>query len=328
MFRLITFAALLFGLSSPARASDPAQIVEHHILPGYQTLVAASENLAGSGCDPENVALTKAFHRAFDAWVMVSHIRFGPSETNDRAFSLAFWPDGRGATPKTLLGLLSSGDPVVETPESFATVSIAGRGFYALEFLLFDPKVSQSGTPDDRCALIRAVTLDIALNAGAILSDWQGSYAELLRSAGQNETYRSRDEALRQLLTALSTGLEFTAETRLGRPMGRFDKPRPARAEARRAGRSLRHVVLSLTAMRDLAALLSDQDADLDAAFARAIARAETLDDPVFAGIATPQGRVSVEALQQAIRDIKTRVDQDLGPKLGVAAGFNSLDGD
>ncbi|HBR37591.1 MAG TPA: peptidase M75, partial [Sulfitobacter pontiacus] len=55
---------------------------------------------------------------AFDAWIAVSHLRFGPSETDNRAFALAFWPDSRGATPKTLAGLITDADPVGRDPQA------------------------------------------------------------------------------------------------------------------------------------------------------------------------------------------------------------------
>ena len=135
-------------------------------------------------------------------------------------------------------------------------------------------------------------------------------------------------EAARQVFTALSTGLEFTGDTRLGRPLGSYDRPRPKRAEARRSGRSLRHVQLSLAALRPLAAELSGGDAALDALFARAMDSAARLDDPVFAGVAEPQKRFHIEALQQQITDIRTHLSTVTGPQLGVAAGFNALDGD
>ena len=60
----------------------------------------------------------------------------------------------------------------------------------------------------------------------------------------------------------------------------------------------------------------------------KALRRAEMLDDPVFAGVSDAQGRLRVEVLQQAIQLIGEHSAQYLGPSLGVAAGFNSLDGD
>ena len=328
----IWLTAIIMFMSSSAFADSPdiRAIVETHVLPGYRTLASESADLAAaarSDCSPSNPDLRTGYHDAFDDWVGVSHLRFGPSETDDRAFALAFWPDPRGSTAKALGTLIRDQDPVVNSREAFATVSVAARGFYALEFLLYDPQFAEVGDVDYRCALIQAVTADISANADAILDDWEISYGNLMSDPG-NDTYRNATEATQQFFTALSTGLEFTSDTRLGRPMGTFDRPRPNSAEARRSERSLRHVILSLEATQDLAALLSGNDADVDKAYRQAIRRAEDLGDPVFAGVSEPQGRFRVEALQQSINIIRRLLAEDVGPRLGITVGFNSLDGD
>ncbi len=324
--------AVVMLMSAPAFADTPdiRAIVETHVLPGYRALAAESADLAASArsdCSSTNRELRAAYHDAFDAWTGVSHLRFGPSETEDRAFALAFWPDPRGSTPKALGTLIRDQDPAVNSPEDFATVSVAARGFYALEFLLYDTQVTGGGDEDYRCALLRAVAADISANAAAILGDWESGYGNLMSNPG-NDTYRTATEAAQQFFTALSTGLEFASTTRLGRPMGTFDRPRPRRAEARRSGRSLRHVILTLESAQDLAALLSGDDPDVDDAFDDAIREASDLGDPVFAGVSEPQGRFRVEALQQRIEVIRRLLAEDIGPRLGIAAGFNSLDGD
>lgn len=328
--------SLLFSIfvcvASPLAADDIdiGAIVEDHVLPGYQALAAETAHLAESAaedCIPTNPTLVQAYHDAFDAWVSMSHLRFGPSEQDDRAFALAFWPDPRGSTPKALSALIRAEDTAVADPSEFETVSIAARGFYALEFLLFDPQFATSKNPAYHCALIRAVTKDMSSNADGILAGWQDGYGGLMSNTG-NDTYRTYAEAAQQLFTALATGLEFTSQTRLGRPMGTFDRPRPNRAEARRSERSLRHVILALRATRELASLISIHNKDVDRAFDRAIHRAEGLDDPVFSGVSDPQGRLRVEVLQQDINAIRTILAEEVGPTLGIAAGFNSLDGD
>ena len=244
-----------------------------------------------------------------------------------RAFALAFWPDPRGSTPKALAALIRDEDPSVYSPDNFATVSVAARGFYALEFLLFDEQTSDTGNPEYICALIKAISTDIAANSAAIFKDWASGYGDLISNAG-NETYRSDVDAVRQLFTALSSGLEFTSEARLGRPMGTFEKPRPKRAEARRSERSLRHVVLSLKSTQQLAALISSDDVQIESAFAGAIQRAENLEDPTFTNVSNPQGRFRVEDLKQSIDRIRQLLAEKVGPRLGITAGFNSLDGD
>ncbi len=328
--------ALLLPLAALAQDRRPIlmDVTQSHILPGYARLTDATQTLrttAQADCAPESAALRAAYSDAFDDWISVSHLRFGPSEVDDRAFSLVFWPDTKGFTPKALSRLITEADTAVQTSDAFAETSIAGRGFFALEQMLYDPAFAKLGSSDYRCGLIRAIATDINRNARAIDADWQG-YAQTLTQPGEGSRYRSDDEAMQELFKALSTGLEFTADTRIGRPLGTFDRPRPNRAEARRSGRSLRHVELSLIALRDLALRLSVDHpgiaTDLEAAFDRAIGRAQSLDDPDFSGVATPQGRIRIEALQQSILDIRTITATELGPTLGISAGFNSLDGD
>ena len=329
----IQTVVLCLLMATPAAGGTPDidAIVDEHILSRYFDLAEKSgqlERRAMEACDPKTGSLLEAFSSAFDAWVAVSHLRFGPSEVDNRAFALAFWPDPRGKTPKTLGTLIRDEDQVINSPDEFATVSVAARGFYALEFLLFDPNFQTDSKAGYSCDLIKALALDIAATSTEIHEDWVTDYASLMQSPGQDQTYRDTSDVLRQLFTALTTGLEFTSEMRLGRPLGTFDRPRPKRAEARRSGRSLRHVLISLAATRDLAMHLSDDDPGLDSLFLRASEIGSKLDDPDFAGVSDPLNRFRVEALKSAIDDIRRAVMEDLGARLGISAGFNSLDGD
>ncbi|MEO0342346.1 MAG: imelysin family protein [Pseudomonadota bacterium] len=327
---LTVFVSLVFATKAIAADPNLEDLVGDHIMFGYETLVesaVALDTAAQTNCLPESVELRSAYQSAFDAWMGVSHLRFGPSEVEQRAFALAFWPDPRGSTPKTLASLMRDEDTVVDEPEDFATVSVAARGFYALEFLLYDDQFIGTEKVEYRCRLIQAIAHDILRNASAILSDWANEYAALL-AAPNNETYRTREEALRQLFTALATGLEFTSLQRLERPMGTFDRPRPNRAEARRSGRSLRNVVLSLEASQELARYFVGQGSKIDLAFDDAINTALELDDPTFAGVADISGRLRVESLKLKIDDIRKDLAFEVGETLGIAAGFNALDGD
>ena len=162
-------------VASPAFADGPdlQAIVEDHVLPRYQALAeeaSALAAIAASECSPDSAILIKTYHGAFDAWIGASHLRFGPSEEGERAFALSFWPDPRGSTPKALANLIRDEDAAVLSPEEFSTFSVAARGFYALEFLLFDPQFVEGENTDYRCALVQAIAKDISSNAAAIRS--------------------------------------------------------------------------------------------------------------------------------------------------------------
>lgn len=331
----LAIAVSLLPATAIAQDSMVANIIDHHILPRFERLAAETDILAAvaaTTCDTTSVPLRAAYGDAFDAWVSASHLRFGPTEVDDRAFALAFWPDSRGATPKALNRLIADQDPIVGDSEDYSDMSIAARGFYAMEFVLYDPALSTSGNDEYRCALLRAIATDTSAVAQDIHDDWVNDYAARLTRLSATGTYRSTGEVLQELLKALSTGLEFTTETRLGRPLGTYDQPRPARAEAWRSERSERHVTRSLEALRELAADLAagnaELAADLDTAFDRALDRLARLDDPAFAGVADPISRLNVELIQQSAESIRTLVRERLGPELGVVVGFNSLDGD
>ena len=319
----LTLALVAAPLSGHAGVEE---VVDGHILPAVAAFEAAAADLADTGeADCTQDALRPAYQTAFDAWMGVAHLQFGPLEEAGRGLSIAFWPDTRGMVPKAVAGLIAEEDPVVDDVDAFAQVSVAGRGLFALETVLYGDGY---GAGDFACRLATALARDLGRTGQELAAAWE-AYGSTLRTAGEtgNAVYLSEAEAMRELYTALMTGLEFTSDQRIGRPLGTFDRPRATRAEAWRSGRSQKNVVLSLGALRDLAAELAEAPETV-AAFARAIGTAEALDDPVFAGVSDPQKRFRLEALQQEIASIQTAAAREIGAALGISQGFNSQDGD
>lgn len=340
MIRMFVLSmALVLGLvaKSEAQAVDlQARVeaaVETHVLPSYARFAQSSRALSeatGATCDPEDDALRIAYGAAFDDWVRVSHLRFGPSETDNRAFALAFWPDTRGKTPKALAGLIANEAPAGLDVEALMQQSIAAQGFYALDFMLFDPTLMTLGEAPYRCTLIRNLAEGIAIRAEAIHEDWTGGFGAAMMMPSTEGPYRTIEEAAGELVKAVATGLQFTDEARLARPLGTFDRPRPKRAEAWRSGRSLRHVVLALEATGELSVVLAgDTSAGERIALSFETARNNAMfDDPVFAGVSDPIGRLKVENLQQYVNGLRETAVGELVDLLDVSIGFNALDGD
>ena len=317
---------------SQDRSDIVRAVVEGDILSGYAELEAQTARLASAAqnaCDSEETR--QRFKDAFLAWTTVSHLRFGPSEEDNRAFALAFWPDPRGKTPKALRMLLADADPETLKPEVFKEQSIAARGFYALEFLLYDTNIRTSGPKDYHCALVQAVSRDIHATSQDLVTAWH-SYAPVLLKPGPDTPYRTDQEVVQVLYKSAATGLEFTMDTRFGRPLGTFDKPRPRRAEAWRSGLSKDLIAGAVEASGLLALRLSSADEKLterlDDAVRYFLDAVVEIDDPALAGVATPQGRIRIESLTTKLSDIQAIVNQDLGVHLGAISGFNALDGD
>lgn len=317
--RWILAAALLFA--APAHAGVPEALARNGAeYTRFASATQALDDAARSSC----AGLAPAFGAAWDSWLHVAHIRIGPVEEDGRALAIAFWPDPKGLGQKAQRALLT-GDPAVLAPDRFADQSVAARGFAGLERLLFP----DAALPADPCPLIRATTQDLARMAAETAAAWP-AFAETLARPGTsgNSRYLTDQEVAQALLTQLATALEFTADQRLGRPLGSFDQPRPERAEARASARSLRNVVMALEAARDMALDLHPDAPQTAAAFAKALALADRLGDPALAGVATPQGRLKVEILQTAIRAARATLLAEIAPHFGVGLGFNALDGD
>lgn len=316
-------------LALPPHA-DVEEALDAHILPGFVQFETAAGRLSEAAArDCRAAPLRPDFHAAFDAWMAVGDLKLGPSETG--ALSVAFWPDPRGFTQRTLTRLIAEDDAIAHRPEDYPEVSIAARGLFALEMLLHDPAFMTYDEGSHTCALVTTIAADLHAQAQALSTAWAKDFAPLLREAGApgNATYLSHDEARRALYTQVLSALEFTSDKRLSLPLGTFDRPRPALAEARRSGRSLRQVRLAVRAAHGLATALADWDLpQSDAALARVGAAADAVEDAAFQDIADPQARLRLEVLQQAVTGLHDALTEEIGTRFGIAPGFNAQDGD
>lgn len=308
--------------------ADMDEVTQDVIGPSYQRFAMQSAALAAAAeqdCDAE--ALRAPYQTAWDAWARIGFFRLGPVEEDGRALAISFWPDPKSSGRRTQQAIARDNPPLLDDAEAFAGVSVAARGFSGLERLLYPPGLD--GAPDVLCRMRRATAADLARMSAEIAAAWP-EFAETLRRAGQegNDRYLTADEAQQAIFTQIITGLDYAADTRMGRPMGTPEQPRPERAESRASGRSLRNLALSLQGIRDMALALYPDASRSAAAFDAALSRAESLDDPVFDGAAEPEGRRQLIALQRAIRQTRNIVEEEIGQALGLTLGFNSLDGD
>lgn len=330
VFRKFLMLAIVF-VPAPCLADPLMQrLAEKHIQPGFQQFAEASSALAAAAredCAPDSQNLRDNFNNAWDAWVVVSHLRIGPTETDNRAFALGFWPDKHGNVPKALSKMLANEDDAVSDLEVFSEVSIAARGFTALEFLIFDEQFSSSS--DYNCAFVQAVAGDIHNTARAMNEDWTGDYGQrFIESESDEETKKA---LLTEVLTAGLTAIAFSKDARLGLPLGTSETQFPKRSEARRSGRSLRHVQLSTDGTGALFSMMAeglDQETRVKEAFSALTATTSSLNDPVFEGVTTLEGRAAIENIVEQLVAAEHAVRDVVLPGLDLAEGFNALDGD
>lgn len=325
----LTACLIILGL--PALAGIDA-VIDDHIVARHAAFASSTAALAATtkqDCTAQSV--TPAYHTAFDDWVAVSHIRFGPIEDGGEGLAVAFWPDKKGMIPKILNRMIKDQDPVVFDATAFAKHSIAARGFFALEQMLFDPKFSDYPKDSYGCALTQAIATDLSRIAAKTYEGWITGYADTLRDAGSagNGVFLTDKEGAQALYTNLLGGLEYIDIQRLGRPLGNFEKPRPKRAEARRSLRSLRNITVSLLSLQEMTRLLADgQTPETDELFVTTLRYAAGLDDRIFENLNETSAKFKLSSLQQMVGTIHEAAAAELGMHLGVGAGFNALDGD
>lgn len=338
-------------------------LVEDHIVPRYAKLAEATarfSTLAEHICEmPSSMSvadLRKATVAAQDAWQGIQHIRFGPVDRDMRATRFEFWPDVRNRTGRELAEILHDRNRKSFTPEQFPRESVVIQGFPALERLLFGKDAGRllvDGTVDAhfRCAMVRAIAVNLAAMSRAIYSEWtQGddSFANVVSNAGAAfALYPKAEEATLDMVKSLFGAVKMVADQKLTRPLGdSAANARPKRAESWRSGRSLDNIRRNLEAAqamylgengsgtRGFSRMVRDvaKDKELDdllrRAFAQTLATANSIEMPLSQAVKEPAERAKLVKLKTEASALKTILAQRLTAALQIPLGFNALDGD
>lgn len=276
-------------------------------------------------------ALKHEFNVNFDAWIAASIIQFGPIQKLGGSAIFSFWPDKKGFTSKKIKQLIKTQDISIYDSKKFKEVSVAGKGFMALERLIYDDNHNSYKKNSYKCYLVKAIINDITINAQELNNDWQGTFDKELSAAKVNagKQFLNQSEVAAAYLTSVLSGLEFIVRYRIGRPLGKFDKTRPKRAEAWRSSRSLRNIQISLRTLSEISIKLSDESLwDTKEKFAAAIRFSETLTNENFQNIDEISLRFQLQTLSTLVSVTHKATSIELSQYLGVVSGFNALDGD
>ena len=359
---LAVILLLLAGAASGSRAQEiapadyarvNAALVEAHALPRYERLAVATEAFAAAsqalcaGPDDAGLASVRArFHDAMDAWMGVQHLRFGPADLLMRGYRFYFWPQARGKVAEAVADIVAAGEDDATLAARIGRANVAVQGLLAVEVLLYDGRYLGAGDGPQGCGLLGAVTANMRTMAAGILADWRegdAPFARLLTMPGPDNPY-VEDHAAGTLafFQSLHDSLQFIADVKLKPVIGNSaQQVRPMLAESRLSGRSQRSIVVTLEALQALyggegAAGIGDLTAGADPkldrlmrkAFRLTLATARALDRPVEDAAADPSLRPRVKKLATQVQALKQIVRDRLAPALGLAVGFNALDGD
>ncbi len=338
-----------------AYARANAALIENHVLPRYRLLAEATgafDDAAMAFCagpDPTGLETARQrYHDAMDAWTRIQHLSFGPVELYLRGYRFYFWPEARGRIGRAVAELLSADDAEALTPDRFVRASVAAQGLPAAEYLLYGGAAETWDGASRRCAMLIAVSGNMRRMADGIVADWQEGDDAFLRTATKpgptNLQFRTHQDATLAFFRDFHNGLQLIADVKLTPVVGEtIDAARPRAAESRLSNRALRNIVANLEALQAL--YLGDGgtgfsdlieahggDAKLDPLMRRAfdltIANARSIELSLAEAVKDPVERPKTEKLKTQVVALKQIVKTRVAASLGLAVGFNALDGD
>ncbi|MEO9873497.1 MAG: imelysin family protein [Anderseniella sp.] len=326
-------------MAVPTVASDKKSalegIITGHIVPRYEALEAATGNLskaviADCGDEtPGDPASRAAFRTALLSWHSIQHIRFGPVTTDNRQYRFEYWPDKHGQGARQVRKLLSAGLAEIPSAVRIGKSSVAIQGFPALERVLY-------GTTSDAaaaCALAVSISANLNVMSANILREWSSWQPGSVPDVGK------------LLARNLADQLDVMAGLKLVRPLGdSLETARPRRAEHWRSSLSYAALSANFDGLYGLFTGESSQPGLRAWVIAgggparQADQLAEHLQyGSTFVGWQKPslhdavsdrEARDKAAFLVTHVRYTEELVKSVVYPALGVAAGFNSQDGD
>lgn len=326
-------------LSVPGVAADNKSaldgIIAGHIVPRYQTLEAVTGDLSKAieaDCRdtiPGDAESRAAFKKALLAWQSIQHIRFGPIMIDNRHYRFEYWPDKHGQGARQLRKLLSSDVAEIPSAARIGKSSVAIQGFPALERILHG-KTSDTGTG---CALAVSISANLNTMSTDILREWSswqpGSVSDVGKLLARN----------------LADQLDLMAGLKLARPLGdSLETARPRRAEHWRSSLSYAALAANFDGLHGLfagenskpglrawmiagggPARQADQLAE-HLKYGTTFVSWQKL--PLHDAVSDREARGQAAFLVTHVRYTEDLVKSVVYPALGVAAGFNSQDGD
>lgn len=270
------------------------------------------------------------FQSAVTAWSNVEILRYGPVSEDFLYERIAYWPERKNDVARGLAALLSGTDPL--TPESLYAKSVAVQGLPALERLLYDEDARTALlTGDDGARRRCAVGMAIAGNLEHLARRIRDGWPKLKDRLRQEDAALAR-EAVSRLATDLLTIYQVAGDLKLDKVMGASaEEARPKAAQWWRSGLSNETLAYNMKSAADLIWLFLGPGAERDALMV-AIGRTENtiraLAAPLPDMAADPAARRQLLLLREMVRSARDLSGAYVPPRLGIAIGFNSLDGD
>ena len=324
----------------PSRAEVLDELASTTIIPAYQQLHAATQDLAAASgrlcvnLTSESLSEARTGLAAARAqWKYTEAMWVGPVMER-RSWAVIDWP----VKPEEIESLIA--DPAAELEVDYLGRSIGAdqRGLQAIEYVLGGDDVATLRALADprRCAYLAGIADVIALESGLLPSDWSldwegdGPYLAVFTNPDSS--------GLDALINDALFLLERMSDEELGDALGVMGDPADLDAVVEGAEglgvadlrwrlASLRSVLVGDSQEEGLAPLLGDDLSDrLRRDLDRATDLVNELDTPLRQALdSTPS---DVAEARQAIKDVQVTVATEVVGRLGVTIGFSDADGD
>jgi predicted lipoprotein len=307
----------------------------------HQELAVEAKGLATAGrklaIDPSslNVEQARAAWKATRAALRrIDALAFGPRETLRSTDALDFWPPNEKTLEMRLAG--------TESVDASAVAAVGAnlKGLASLEYLLFDGEAAATAaklSDSRRRQWLEALAAAVDAECARLATAWEAFAVTLSTPGPTNADFPSSKAAIDAVVNQSYFEGDFVANTLVGRPLGlRNNGVVDAASErAARSGHSIAEIRASIEGMKriydfGLETVVSPRNPTLAGrvsdAYVSALEKLSQVPEPLSSALV--DSKPSVQALHQALRELKNIYGAELATALGVTLRFSDNDGD
>jgi hypothetical protein len=356
MFRL-SLAFLALVTCAPASATDYRQPVEELISGYIQPVTQSFAETAGQlpeavrqVCSSYDTGSRDVFRTAYANTVRdfakVHFLRYGPLIEEDRLSRLAFMPDPRGVAQRQIRKLLAEQDSDALDAHTLSGKSVAVQGLTAMQLIAFNKTgtvVLGKGGPDSfTCGYALAIARNVSAIAHETSSGWHdasGYSQELLAAGSEGARFKSPKEALETVFNVLATGVTVARDQNVLPALGASEeKAKPRRLPFSRSANGILFLSSELTGLEQVLTSMNLKEQSpaeyewlfdtLGFEFKNAQNLLSQLQPPLRETLSENGAYGKLKVLAITLKSIRELVSPEIAGALGLAGGFNALDGD
>jgi predicted lipoprotein len=355
---LVLMLALAATQAAPASAMDEVaaravmtRAVDGYIRPAYadfhrkaSALTVATASLCAAPTMQKLKNVNARFAETIEAWGRVEIIREGPVLEQNRFERVLFYPDRKSIGLRQVQALLAKPDEAVTDAAALKNRSVAIQGLGAFDYIFFSsyPEGLVAEKNSYRCRYGLAIAGNVETIAGELDAAWsdpKGIANDWKNPSKDSAVYRDGAEAMQALIGLHVHSIDMVRDQRL-KPFykGPGQKVSPNAALFRRSGNTIRAISANVEGLETLwrvsgmdELLTRDHKAQAQNVLFDYHAAAEkiaSLAQPSAGTLKDGAYLAKLDYIEFTLKDAMTRINNDVGAAVGLAAGFSFADGD